>query len=112
PRGIPYLKAGPPTILIYSGVDGSLIRVLDLSRYLGASFLSGFSVAGGDVAPGSGDEIIVGVGVVGASGVFVLNGQGDLLRSFYTFTRYQVKGEIWVAAGDVIPSTRGRGKGL
>ncbi|MCX6338745.1 MAG: hypothetical protein NTX71_02355, partial [Candidatus Aureabacteria bacterium] len=109
PRGIPYLKAGPPTILIYSGVDGSLIRVLDLSRYLGASFLSGFSVAGGDVAPESGEEIIVGVGVVGVSGVLVLNGQGDLLRSFNTFTRYQTKGEIWVAAGNIISEEIGAG---
>jgi hypothetical protein len=40
--------------------------------------------------------------VVVVSGVLVLNGQGDLLRSFNTFTRYQTKGEIWVAAGNVI----------
>jgi len=67
-------------------------------------------VADGDVAPESGDEIIVEVGVVGVSGVLVLNGQGDVLRSFNTFTRYQTKGEIGVAAGNVISEEIGAGE--
>jgi fibronectin-binding autotransporter adhesin len=88
----------PPTIALYSGVNGS-----SLGSFLAfpEGFTSGVYVAAGDFNRDGYADIVVGAGATGAPNVKVFSGRdGSVLHNFFAYD-FGATGGVRVAAGDV-----------